>query len=1166
MSHPDQPLAPPPGGDPGRPLAAARSTTFAEGDLVSGRFRVIRFIARGGMGEVYEAQDLELDERVAIKTIRPDIAADERVNQRFRREVQLARKITHPNICRIFDLFQHQHVGHGPSAITVSFVTMELLAGETLSQRLRREGAMTADQARPIVLQMAAALGAAHAADIVHRDFKTSNVLLLPAARDWEPARVVVTDFGLAYSVSDSTRGVTLSGSGDLLGTPDYMAPEQVEGGPVTPATDVYALGIVLYEMVTGVRPFTGDTPIASALRRVAGPPARPARELAPKLPAVWDSTIMTCLSRVPSRRFPDASFVVRALDPGGTPQPRPGVSARLVLAAAAVLAVLVGGVFAWRAWSPPLTGARAEDAIRTGRGAPAAAPAPAARPAAAVSAAPRPAVAVLGFRNLANRQDAQWLATALSEMVTTELGAGESVRTVPGENVNRMKIELALADTDSFAPETLGRIRENLGTDLVVFGSYVAVGSGDNASLRVDIRLQDSRQGETLALVSESGRAAELLDLVSRAGVRLRERIGVDAAPAVLESIRASQPSSSDARRLYAEGLARLRQFDALGARALLDRAVQADASFPLAHSALARTWSTLGYDARAREAAARAFELSSGLGRAERLQVEGTYREMATAWPEAIEIWRTLASFFPDDVEHVLRLANAQVAAGAPRDGLATIERFRARLPNVKDPRLELTEAAAAETLSDFKRMDAAATAAATAAERQGAKLVVALARLRQGAAALRQGRQDAAVRFFEDARTLYDAAGDRAGVARALNNLASASSDGPDTRRTKALYEEGLAIARAVGEQNLVARFLSNMAIQERRAGNLQSSLRMNQESLAIRSEIGDKTNGAISLNNIGNVLLDMGNLASASEHYQQSATLSREIGDRRGLARALFNQAESLRLQGKLARARETGAEALAIRKTIDDPAGVATSTFGVGLVAALQGDLREGQRLLAEAQAMDRKLDRRRPVAYGLYNLAEIALVKGDLAAARRQHQEALDIRTALGEKGTAAESRAALAALSLEEGQPAAAEAVAREAVAVFEGQMASDNEATTRAVLAMALSAQGRQAAAAREIVRARALVKSSQNVLARLPVAIASARVESVADARGGAAAAEIARREAEQIGLPRYAFEARRAIVEALRRSSPPQGLTAQAALRKDAAARGFALFAR
>ena len=583
MSHHNQSPPPPPGSEAVR-SPAARGRTFDAGDLVSGRFRVVRFIARGGMGEVYEAEDLELGERIAIKTIREDIAEDERVNQRFRREVQLARKITHPNICRIFDLFQHQFAGLREGAPPVLFVTMELLSGETLAQRLKRDGPMTAEQARPIVAQMAAALSAAHAADIVHRDFKSSNVVLLPPARPWDPPRAVVTDFGLAYSVSDSTKGVTLSGSGDLLGTPDYMAPEQVEGGPVTPATDVYALGIVLYETVTGVRPFVGDTPIASALRRVAGPPAKPPRELAPNLPPAWDAAIMTCLARLPSRRFPDASFVLQALDPSGThARMTPEIPRRLVIAALTVLAIAGVGI-AWRVWNPftasaPVTGTPDPDAGSV------------------KGSTSRPAIAVLGFRNLANRQDAQWLSTALSEMVTTELGAGEAVRTVPGENVNRMKIELALADTDAYAPETLARIRENLGTDLVVFGSYVTVGDGDDASLRVDIRLQDSRQGQTLSVVSESGRAAELLDLVSRAGVRLRQQLGVnvDAVPALLESVRASQPSSSDARRLYAEGLARLRQFDALGARGLLERAVQADAMFPLAHAALARTWSTL-------------------------------------------------------------------------------------------------------------------------------------------------------------------------------------------------------------------------------------------------------------------------------------------------------------------------------------------------------------------------------------------------------------------------------------------------------------------------------------------------------------------------------------------------------------------------------------------
>jgi len=1155
MSRHDDPRAPHPADDVTR-SPATRTAVFHDGELVCDRFRVVRFIARGGMGEVYEAQDLELGDRVAIKTIRPEIALDERVNQRFRREVQLARKITHPNICRIFDLFQHQVAGQRPGTPPVVFVTMELLSGETLAHQLKRAGAMTADEARPIVAQMAGALSAAHAANVVHRDFKTSNVMLLPAPREGDPPRVVVTDFGLAFSVSEAgDGGATLSTAGEMLGTPDYMAPEQVEGGPVTPATDVYALGIVIYEMVTGVRPFVADTPIASALRRVTGPPAKSARELVPSLPASWDAAIMTCLARQPGRRFPDASFVLQALDPGTSSVAlRPGTRSSRLIAAAAVAAVLVGVAIAWREWRPS-----ASPVIETAQEAASNGP--------NVSAATsRRAVAVLGFRNLAGRADAQWLATALSEMVTTELGAGEFVRTVPGENVNRMKIELALADADSYSSETLMRIRENLGTDLVVFGSYVAVGEGDSASLRVDIRLQDSREGQTLSLVSESGRATELFDVVSRAGTRLRERLGVQAVPEAILSVRAAQPRSSEATRYYAEGLAKLRQFDALGARTVLERAIQADPTFPLAHAALARTWSTLGYDSRARDAAARAFELSSGLARADRLQVEGTYREMATAWPEAIEIWRTLATFFPDDVEHVLRLANAQVVSGAAREGLSTVERFRSQFPGARDPRLDLAEAAAAETLSDFKRMDAAASVAAQAGERQGAKLIVASARIRQGGAAQRQGRQDDAVRLVEEAKQLYSAAGDRAGVARALNNLASAISDGPDTRRTIALYQEGLGMARAVGDQNLVARFLSNMAIQERRAGNLQASLRMNQEALAIRQEIGDRTNGAISLNNTGNVLLDMGNLSEASKHYEQSAAVSREIGDRRGLARALFNAAESLRLQGLLARARIVGTEAFEIRKGIDDPAGLATSMFGLGLITSQQGDLAAAARLLNEGLEMDRRLDRRRPMGYALYTLGEIALVQGDFAQARRRHQEALDIRTALGEKGTAAESRAAQAVLALEEGQPMVAEPLAREAAAVFEGQMASDNEAAARATLALALDALGRRDVAVREAARARTLVQRTQNMLVRLPVAIAVARVDAVQAPGKAISALQAARQEAAKLGVPRFEFEARRALVEAERRTSPAASAAALESLRNDASARGFTLFAR
>ena len=1118
--------------------------TFAVGDLLCDRFRITRFIGRGGMGELYEADDLALGERVAVKTIRPEIALDERAHQRFLREIQLARKVTHPNICRIFDLFQHEREGDGfirPAAAT--FVTMELLEGETLRDRLRRVKRLSPDDVRPLVTQMADALGAAHAAGIVHRDFKSSNVMLLDSRSD-APPRVVVTDFGLAYRLDDALAGSSITIDGDLVGTPAYMAPEQIEGHAVTPATDVYALGLVVYEMLTGERPFAGATPMTAVISRLSTPP-RPPRSIERSIPIAWNRAVMRCLEIDPTDRFPSAAAFVQALD---APASRKAFALpRWIVAAAAAAAIVAGG--GWFAWqSLGTAGGTGTGAATTG----------------GIDRA-RPAIAVLGFRNLAARPDTEWLSTALGEMLTTELAAGERLRTVPGETVTRMKTELALADAESYAPETLARIRRNLGTDLVIVGSYVVVGSGDAATLRLDIRLQDSREGGDVAVVSETGPSSELLGVVSRAGSRLRERLGVDAVPAALASARASQPRSQEALRLYAEGLQRLRRFDALGARTLLERASETDPDFPLAYAALATAWSSLGYDERAREAAGRAFEHANGLPRAERLQVEGTLREMSNQWKEAIAIWQTLATFFSDDIEYALRLANAQITSGSPKDGLAAIEDFRRRFPETRDPRLEIAESSAAETVSDYKRAQAAALAAATTAQSQGARLLVAAAWLKAGAAALRLGQREDAVRLLEDARRTFADAGDRFGVARTLNNLATAISDA-DARRAVATYEEGLAIARAIGEQDLIARFLNNLAIQRRRAGDLRGSLDMNRQSLVIRREIGDRVNTSVSLNNIGNVLLDLGDLQGASEHYQQAATISREIGDRSSTARALHNAAEALRQQGALAQARSTSEEALAIRRTIDDPASVATSLFGVGVIASAQGDFATAKRSLNEALTMDRRLDRRRPVAYSLYELAEIARLEGDLAAARRLHQEALAVRTALGEKGTAAESGAALAALALEEGRAAEAETLVRGAISVFEQQAAPDNEATSRATLALALLAQGRQRLAEGQVERAQTLVRNPQHVLARLPVSIAAARVRGATDVAAALQQLDATRADAFRRSIPRYELEARRAAAEVEGRRSPSAAATLGTALRKDAAARGFGLYAR
>ena len=325
--------------------APAQSQSFFPQELVAERFRITRFLARGGMGEVYEAEDMELHERVALKSIRSELLDDGKTLDRFKREVYLARKVTHPNVCRIFDLFRQPAItAGGVSRSPVMFVAMELLEGETLAEFLHRQPRLRVGEARPIALQMAAGLGAAHAAGVLHRDFKPGNVLLVRRAKG---VRAVITDFGIALrSTKESNPGAPVTGTGDVLGTPAYMSPEQVEGKDLTSASDVYSLGLVLYQMVTGIRAFDDATPLSMAVRRIKEDPVPP-RTLVPDLDRRWESVILKCLAREPGARFQSGDEVADALRSEDAHLRKWSFEPRKVLGSLAlILAILLGAVF----------------------------------------------------------------------------------------------------------------------------------------------------------------------------------------------------------------------------------------------------------------------------------------------------------------------------------------------------------------------------------------------------------------------------------------------------------------------------------------------------------------------------------------------------------------------------------------------------------------------------------------------------------------------------------------------------------------------------------------------------------------------------------------------------------------------------------------------------
>ena len=1143
------------------PSAAARRPEepgFAPGETLAGRYRVARFIARGGMGEVYEVDDLELRERVALKTVRPEVARDTFTVERFKREIQLARKVTHPNVCRIFDVSHHRDAGHPDGLI---FLTMELLPGETLAQRLHRGGPFTAAEALPVARQIAEALHAAHQVGVVHRDLKPGNVMLVEGRSG---VRAVVTDFGLArLEGGGGGHALTLTAAAAVVGTPAYLAPEQVEGTEVTAAADLYAFGIVLYEMLTGKVPFVGENALSTAAKRLREAPLPP-RVHTPGLDPRWEAAILRCLERNPADRFASAPEVIEAVlapqpapvAPTPPPPPAPvrtesakGRGWQWILLATLVLLALGLGVYRYGQW---------EAAQESAPGRRLALP--------VENVVPRRSVAVLGFKNLSGKPDTAWLSSALAEMLSTEMGAGGGVRIVAGENVARARVELGLEATSSLAPDTLSRLRGLLGTDAVVLGSYVALDGPAGRTIRLDLLLQDTAKGEATARVTETGSEQQLFDLVSRVGKRLRRELGADS-EADTGEVRAALPSTSEAARLYAEGIERLRLFDPVGARDRLARAVAAEPDNALCHSALAAAWAALGYDGKAREEAKAAFDLAGNLPREERLLIEGRYREATQDWERAAQTYWKLWSLFPDSLDHGLRLAAVQTAGGQVGDALVTVEALRTLPPPFRDdPRIDLAEATAAGALPDFQRQQAAAARATARGKVGGAPLITAQARLLECRALRNLGRPAEALAACQEGRGLHEQAGNQAGVAEALTHEANVLYDRGDLAGAGRLYEQALGTYREIGNRAAEAGALNNIAVVLRHQGDLDRSRQLYEEVLAISREIGSRGAEAFALNNLAGVLLRRGDLDGAARMFERSLAIRREQPDHGGEAYALDNLGVTLRRKGDLATARQRHEEALAIRRRIGQKIGEVSSLNNFGSVLLDQGELAAARRSFESARALGQQTRNWSAYASALFGLGEVSAREGKLDEALRLHGEAFGLRARIGERGAAAESRLALASVKLASGDAAAADALARQAFEELGQQGATGQQAVALAVSALSLDSR-RDAARAREtIAQAAALIQGHQELRPRLLVDLAAARLS------GGKGSQEALRSVADQAaraGLLELRLLAELALADAAGPAERPDRLAAVAqqaktlgygAIAREAAARG------
>jgi len=1081
------------------------------------------------MGEVYEAEDLELRERVALKTVLQSSGASEAALGRFKREIQLARKISHPNVCRIFDIGFHRS-GQTAGAGDVTFLTMELLAGETLSERIHLRGTMSVEEAFPFVRQLCSALGAAHKAGIIHRDFKSSNVMLVPSTQEDEGTRVVVTDFGLARGREEVDQfGASVTMTDAVVGTPSYMSPEQIEGAELTAATDVYSLGIVMFEMLTGKLPFSGGSAMSVAFKRLKQAAPSPRAHL-PGLDPIWEAVILRALERDPALRYRSAGELFRAIEkrePGlSIPQgegsvtsgTRPGFpvsgpdkkrSGKLWTAGTAALALAIFAIWFYSNRNP------------------ASSPAPVTRRAPAPPV--RRSVAVVGLRNLSNLPEAAWLETALPELLGSDLAAGGHLRLAPGEDVARARTDLALGNSDSLGKETLARVRKNLGTDFVILGSFLALGEKSGGKIHLTLHVQNAATGDDFPPIAEDGTEVELPALVTRAGTKLRQILGAGE-PTEEESkaALASFPTSPEGAKFYAEGIAKLRRYDALGAKEALSQAIAADEKHPLSHAALAEAWSVLGYDAKTRDESKRAFDLSSGLAREERLAVEARYREANHERGKAIEIYRSLWTFLPDNLDYGLHLGNALIGDGKAKEALTLTASLRKLPPPTRDdPRINLIEADASELLGDFRASSAAAASAIEKSATTGSRIVQAAAKLRLAEALRRMGEIAKARPIAEEARSIYESVGDRGAVARSLNTVANILWSQGDYEGAKKLRNEAIAALEKIGNRGAVAALLNNIAAIEYQQGNLAESRKTYERAIAIHRETGNRSGLADALSGEANVFEDQGDFSGARARYEESLSIRNEIGDRSGAAGVYNNLAVSQGAHGDLAGAKKTYEQALAIRKEIGDQAGVAEILNNLGLIALGEGELATADKLANESLEIRRKLGDKAGIATSLLNRGEVLTAGGDLraaakhldealqlsreisfqagaayalflqgeaaregadfAGARKKHEEALAIRTSLGDPSAVVESQVALARLALHEGKTADAESAAKRAIDAAKKAKSTDSETRAGFVLAAAQAAGKKFSDADRSAAGASSLAEKSESFAVR-------------------------------------------------------------------------------
>jgi len=1029
-------------------VSADVTRRFTPGSLIAGRYRIVELLGVGGMGLVYLADDQELGITVALKIIRPEIAADPSLIDRFRRELLLGRQVSHPNVVRIHDIGQDGDL---------HFLTMDYVAGCSLRKWMADRGRASEEETVVMLRPIAEALGAAHRAGVVHRDLKPANILV---DADGRPH---IADFGLARSLAAS--GLTQAGA--VMGTPDYLSPEQAKGESVDARTDVYALGVIAFEMLSGELPFPGGSFAETIAQRIAGRP-RDLSEFGVQVSPRLRRLLQRSLEPSPARRVASAEEFLGALD-GAPVRPRFGraalVAAGVVLAV--VAAVAIGRRFVDRAPGTP--------------------------PSKAVS------VAVLPLRDETGSKTLAWMSTGIAELLTDALTQSPTLRVVDAGHVARTLRDLKL-DAGPWSDETLRRIGQLLDAEILFVGSARARGE----LLRVDAQL--------VRVAGAGGRAPVPIAVEAPTPGGLVQAIARDLDRSLDVPVpKTALPVSDSAPALAAfhEASELLARGDAVLAEPALERAVVADPAFGAAWYKLAEVREASGQRERALEAADRAVQT---------LEVSDRWSALAQARQatlrgepdQARQILSELSARYPGDVETAVALADAYGHEGQLTEARRVLEKVVAQAPN--HPRgwyllgkYAILEGDSRKAVDDY--LVRALVVQNNLRSRQGRADVLNAF----GVGYRELGELQQAQEKYQEAAALRQDLGDRRGYATTLRNLAQIqTARGAHDEAAKTLVS-AIAIFDALGDRAGRADAVNDEGVNEEARGDYRKALTHYRDALQVRRDLGDRRAEAESLNNVGYANQLLGDNDNASVYWNQALEVYKETGNREGqilvtqslgqlqLARGQWDEAvksylkaleqsrederlptsavslESLgrvaQYQGRYAAALASYGEGLTVLEGLKDNGGLAEVALAraetwieLGRPEDARADLTRADGLIGEEGSHEQR-------AEWLRLDAQVRACRGDIPGARAALSRARS-------EGAASQNPAVLLRLEIEEGRQLLRERRTSDALRSLKASAASaeklgearlrlaSQEALARACLAVADPAAAERAA----------------------------------------------------------------------------------------------------